>query len=778
MDTMLQFGGFDAEGVIYFKKNEEIVYNVFEVALQAMVGAEVDIPYRRGYLGLQPRYYDINKLPDPRYGNSERAALGWLVENSEPGPGNSLCWPYNFDIEFRGQTVKQPWLSAFGQGYAVLAFLLWYKHTREPKYLESAVKGARVLGISQSHGGVAYMLPGGGWFFEELPLPASTHILNAHLIAIVALLEVVAESGDDFLSDTLEKGLRGIEGVIGEYDTGSWSCYDRPVFKQLFLRLSPKSDKAISYVGQISLFSGERELGSVDAASDASFSRGDWQISGIDWSDVRQMERPAFKGRRLLYGPGIHLEPAPTGTRQNTYLLIKTSIPDDPISLRFDVFADGDLTLDIEHRDLGDCRLSFCLTHESHRIQLYNGINKIQVLLFRRDFGEPLALEYHRFHRYLLEVICEKISHEALLEVAARFRNYEELRRSGVLLREDSLGAKPRTLYVSPNTECGLHCKMCDVGMDNIQASLHRNLKTESPNVLDGNLLVRRIHEANIARVHFIGTEPLLYKEIFEVLKKLNQMGVETVLTTNGINLPQSAERLAQDPPGTLWISVDGPPLVHDMIRGLNGLFQRISDGVIALKRASEKLGRGLPKLYLSCAISNLNQNSLVVLMEAVNAWPVEAVTFTHLNYITSDVALRHNTRYPEWPVGASSINEHVAPWKIDPWRLYCEIEAVKSRWPDRAFFVPDTDFPGIVDLYLHPERQVGRTSCSIPWECMEVGANGAVVSMARCFGRTLGNIKAASLDEIWRGKEFDLLRDFIKKHGLQPPCYRCCGVL
>jgi Fe-coproporphyrin III synthase len=778
MDTLLQFSGFDDEGIVCFKIDSKIVYNVFEIALQAMIGSEVDIPYRSGRLGLTPRYYDINMLPDPRLDKLGKAALKYLISNAVKGPKNSLIWFYNFDIEFRGTKVKAPWVSAFGQAYCVLAFLIWYKYTSTPEYLDFAIKGARLFGINQHDGGVANALPESGLFFEELPPPASTRILNAHLISVVALLEVVAQTSDPFLAKILKEGLVALESVIDNYDTGSWSCYDQAIIRQLFLRLSPNNDTSTLYVGNIRLLSGEKELGKIDAYGDNSFIGGNWQLSGIDWGTVCEIEQPHFKGRKIIYGPAIHLKPAPTGTRQNSYVLIKTAIPSDLISLSIDIYAEGELYVDIEYRDISDSGLSFIVPDKHHHVKIEKGLNKISVPLQQKYFCEPLPLEYHCFHRYLLELIGERISNQKIVDMANKFRKYERLRIDKPYPDNGSLGDKPCTLFVSVNTECGLRCKMCDVGTGNKKASLYKNLKTERNCSLDAGILLRRIQESGINKVHFIGTEPLLYKQIFEVLKKLNSIKVQTILTTNGINLPQTAEKLAKNPPNMLWISLDGPPPIHDYIRGLNGLFQRIADGLTILIKTSKKIDRNIPKLYLSCAISNINQNELVNLMEAVDNWPIEAVTFTHLNYVTTDVALRHNIEHPDWPISPSTVNDQVAPCKVDPWRLYCEIEAVKYRWPGRAFFVPDTDFSGVVDLYHKPEQQVGRTSCFIPWQCMEIGADGNVVSMSRCFYRILGNIQKDSLDKIWHGKDYELLRSFLRSNGVQPPCLRCCGIL
>ena len=520
MDTTLNFAGFDEKGIIIFQKESQPVYNIYEAALQAMVGEEVHIPYREGRLGLQPRYYDPQYLPDPVSSSSARAALNWLIGNGEAGPLNSLVWTYKFDLVYRGVNVPAPWISSFGQAYAALAFLHWYRHTDNSVYLDFAVKGARLFAAPQSEGGVTTILSDGGWFFEEIPAPASTQILNAHLISLLVLHEVSLHTEDPLIHCALGKGLFGLDSLIDEYDTGTWSRYDRPQSIQLFGRLVPHGSLAKAYIGEISITAGQEKLGSLDAADDAAFADGDWRISGIDWGAVLERPSISFRGRELIYGHEIHASPVPTGTRQNTYILIKTIPPDDRMYLNLEIFADGELTLDYENRDLGSSDLRFHLTDKKHRILLKQGINRINIPLTGKEFGDVLSLEYHRYHHLLLDLLSDKTSNTKLAAVAARFRQYEENRRDRDYPAPECLPELPETVFVSVNTECGLHCKMCDIGIENTEASLFKNLKTGSKTNLDPDLLIQRCIEAGIKKVHFIGTEPLLYTSIFDVLDK------------------------------------------------------------------------------------------------------------------------------------------------------------------------------------------------------------------------------------------------------------------
>jgi len=778
-DTVLCVDGFDDDGVICQTVDGQRTHNIFEVALQAMIGRRVLWPYGQGRKGLKARYYDIHLLPSPAADPSARAALEWLERRGQPGPDGSHRWLYHFDVRFGGVHVPGPWPCAFGQAYAVLAFLLWHRHTSDPRWLRRAAAGARLFGVPSEDGGLATVFPDGTLCIEEVPAPANTHILNAHVVSLLALAEVLAVEDDPHLRSLLQHGLDYLRTAWQKYDTGYWSRYDLPSRDRLLLRVCPAGADAEILLGAARLTAGGRALASLDLAGDDAFADAPCRASGVDFGHV--VSKKTFRGRQVLYGPALHPEAVATGTRQNTYLTFHADLSGagEDLALELECAADRPATVAVEFRDLSRPDPAFRAARPEHRINLTGGVNRLTLPIARGDFGQPLSEEYHRFHVTMLDLLAERTGDETAAMLAGRFRQYaEDVRRPAPI----AAGDLPETAYLAVNTECGLACKMCDLGSGQADASLFRNLRPDRKKVqMDPDLLVRRFADAagqRLTKVHFIGTEPLLYKPIFRVVKDLRRLGYETVVTTNGINLPKVADQLIDCDLDALWVSVDGPPAVHDDIRGLKGLFARIDEGMSRLRRAAEEQGRDLPPIYLSGAVSNLNQHALVEMMEAIEAWPIRSVTFTHLNYVTEPIARTHCERFPDWPIGPSTVNEFVRPEQVDCWGLYCQIQQAKRRWPGKAVFVPDTDFDGIVDLYHRPDRPVGRPVCQVPWLCMEINANGDVVAMSRCYRRILGNIHEQHLAEIWQGQPYRALREFIQREGLLPPCYRCCAVL
>ncbi len=428
-DTMLRATGFDPSGVIVFNDGQGDVHNVFEVALQAMIGRDVYRPYKDGRTGLQPRYYDIRRLDDPSDRPGARAALDWLEAHAESGPGDCIRWPYQFDIDFRGKRIFAPWVSAFGQAYVVLAYLCWFRHTSEARWLERAVAGARLFGVPCAEGGVAHVFSEQEVCFEELP-SASTHILNAHLISLLALDEVLALHRDGQLESVQQRGLTFLRNRWDDYDTGYWSRYDLSGRQQMFARLCPVAAEPKVFLGKVALIVGERVVATLDLADKSAMADGRCRASGIDFGGM--FAKDAFRGRHILYGPGLHPEPVPTGTRQNTYLLMRAE-PDEPpglAELELELFAENATILEVHVRDLSCTDLAFRPLRPESKVVLNKGLNRVRLPVERKDLGEPLSAEYHDFHVMILELLADRRQDELIRVLAERFDSYRQKGRT------------------------------------------------------------------------------------------------------------------------------------------------------------------------------------------------------------------------------------------------------------------------------------------------------------------------------------------------------------
>jgi radical SAM family uncharacterized protein len=121
---------------------------------------------------------------------------------------------------------------------------------------------------------------------------------------------------------------------------------------------------------------------------------------------------------------------------------------------------------------------------------------------------------------------------------------------------------------------CNLRCKMCPFWKRSNQESSTEQEKQ----------ILRQIYNSDICSVAFEGGEPLLRKDLVEILAFSRSLPLHTSLITNGTLLEYRIDEIAQYINGALYVSLDGLEKTHDTIRGVNGCFRKALRGITASK--------------------------------------------------------------------------------------------------------------------------------------------------------------------------------------------------
>jgi len=121
---------------------------------------------------------------------------------------------------------------------------------------------------------------------------------------------------------------------------------------------------------------------------------------------------------------------------------------------------------------------------------------------------------------------------------------------------------------------CNLRCKMCPFWKRSNQESSAEQEKE----------ILRQIYDSGTCSVAFEGGEPLLRKDLTEILAFSRSLPLHTSLITNGTLLESRIDEIAQYINGALYVSLDGLEKTHDTIRGVNGCFRKALRGITASK--------------------------------------------------------------------------------------------------------------------------------------------------------------------------------------------------
>ena len=337
----------------------------------------------------------------------------------------------------------------------------------------------------------------------------------------------------------------------------------------------------------------------------------------------------------------------------------------------------------------------------------------------------------------------------------------------------------PITLYWSVNSVCNLYCQMCDVGTANKESNFFANLR------IDGKL-----HEIQIDKfksvtdevahakptISITSTEPLMYKPLGEAVAYARSKDLDVVVTTGAYTLPQRAEELAEARLSRLVVSLDGPPEVHNKIRGRKDVWQRAADGIRKFREAVDRRG-GKAEILANHTTSNLNFDSLDAFYEQVTRLPIDRINFNYMNFVTGSLAERHNAEWgTKYKATVNCINEFTQPEAVDVDVLHQQVEAVKALDRDRriATFLPEFTRDELRRYFHSPHEFMGGTRCMVNWFIAEIIASGEVIPYTRCYHVPFGNINEQSFVDIWNGPKAREWRRDLRTHRRFPACTRC----
>jgi radical SAM protein with 4Fe4S-binding SPASM domain len=338
---------------------------------------------------------------------------------------------------------------------------------------------------------------------------------------------------------------------------------------------------------------------------------------------------------------------------------------------------------------------------------------------------------------------------------------------------------------------CNLRCHTCGQWGD--QGFLHgkdlRELKKSEvslPRYLEVlSDLVAHGHRPN---VYLWGGEPMLYEGSLELIEGATALGLPTSVATNGTRIAAVASRLVKAPLFLLQVSIDGhTPELHNQIRpGVAGAnnFADIQAGLNAVRQARQAQGQGLPLIASLTVISQNNFRHLMDLYETFRH-QVDLFVFYLSWWIDEADARAHEADFqrrfgfvPHRPWG------WVGGWKPDDYEeLDRQLKGLMER--SRPWGAPPvTVIPpvmGVDDLrayYTDHRARFGYDQCISIYQVVEINSNGDLSPCRDYHDYVVGNIKEATITELWNSQAYRHFRRSLAQDGLMPVCSRCCGLM
>ena len=163
---------------------------------------------------------------------------------------------------------------------------------------------------------------------------------------------------------------------------------------------------------------------------------------------------------------------------------------------------------------------------------------------------------------------------------------------------------------------CNARCAYCNVDANMQHAD--RELTTK-----EAFALVDEVHSFGVRWFGIKGGEPLMRKDIFEIVKYAKSKGLNVCLLTNGCFVDgEIYDNLVKN---QVWtsVSIDGPEEINDQLRGKGSYKKALA--------AIEKLSKGKILNGLACAITTINYKYLDHVAELAEKYHANFVWYNHL---------------------------------------------------------------------------------------------------------------------------------------------------
>ena len=285
------------------------------------------------------------------------------------------------------------------------------------------------------------------------------------------------------------------------------------------------------------------------------------------------------------------------------------------------------------------------------------------------------------------------------------------------------------------------------------------------------------------------GGEPFLYPDLVPLIERSTALGLPTSLATNGTGLAEAAKALVGAPLFLAQVSIDGPDReLHNRLRPSaserGDSFGTLEKGLEALNRARRDRGSSLPRIASLTVISRENADRLVQIYRAFKD-RVDLFVFYLSWWIDPDRAQAHERDFASrFGFAPRSHRGWIGDWRaLDPGLVAARLGELRAASGGRGN-PPVIVIPRLLEddqlaaYYTDHTATFGYDRCLSIHQAAEIGPHGQVSPCRDYHDYVVGNIREATLTELWNSEPYRRFRRSLAKRGLMPVCARCCGLM
>ena len=283
----------------------------------------------------------------------------------------------------------------------------------------------------------------------------------------------------------------------------------------------------------------------------------------------------------------------------------------------------------------------------------------------------------------------------------------------------------------------------------------------------EGKKLIDSLAQFGAPVVLFSGGEPLMRKDLFELIQYATDKGMRAVISTNGTLItPEVAERLKHFNLSYVGVSIDGTEPINDKFRGVKGAYARAIGGIRNCLAAGLKVG-------LRFTINKRNAGEIPAIFDIIEAENIPRVCFYHLVYagrgselIKEDLNSEETRQVVDLIIDRTAdLHRRGLPKEVltvdnHADGVYLYLRMLREN-PERAKQVYEL-------LQFNEGNSSGRGIACVSWD-------GQVHPDQFWRHLTLGNVRERDFGEIWTDENNELLMKLKdKKPHVKGRCAQC----
>jgi radical SAM protein with 4Fe4S-binding SPASM domain len=373
----------------------------------------------------------------------------------------------------------------------------------------------------------------------------------------------------------------------------------------------------------------------------------------------------------------------------------------------------------------------------------------------------------------------------ARLEIDKRF--FDLLHRNPAAGR----GAGIRQLSVRITDRCNLRCHTCGQWGDKgflHGGSLRELTARELPPERYTALLDDLAAHGHRPTVYLWGGEPMLYRGSLEILEHATRLRMPAMIATNGTGLKEAAGRLTAMPMLLLQVSVDGhDAATHNAARpaaGKGDNFRDVRAGIAAVGEEKIRQKSKLPLVAALVTVSTANTLHLLDIYETFKA-SVDLFVFYLSWWIDEAGAKAHDDDFSRRFGFTPKLHRSwMGDWvNKDADALAEQLQELERRSARPAapavIILPRlTAADDLREYYTNHSATFGFDRCTSIFRAVELDSNGDMSPCRDYHDYVVGNVREATVTELWNNAKYRAFRAGLSTDGLMPACTRCCGLM